>query len=556
MKQENEKIYGGLVVFAIKDEDKPQVGESIVVEHLDNPSDAEAFGINKGKGIYLVQKDELISQVNGYEISKAREFNNIFGKQKVTAIIREEQAIKLANGKDASILIIEADKPSQPVKSNVKAGQIVIEFSGNAIRFPEKNNFYNTVMTDASKIAGKLSVIKRGSELILLFDGKEVGSNTKSSIVNLFKMFEDTEIPAVYSNNYRGMISVTVDEKDLQVDTSNMFTTEYEKIEKLGIDKDYVDKAVKLMLYYQLEPNTIKEVLNGYRKYDALGESLIPSIEDAIKEENGKTYYSYIDTKEIIHDLVGWTLYGSPVRLIGEMSVGKNLALKTLATIMRRPMLRLSCNGFTDDTVLIGNTTLKEGVVEFEPGLPILAAQKGYWIILDEINATPADALIALHSLLENEDGTINIKEVIKEIGKIIPDKDFRIFATMNANNDENLYAGTKDMNAALESRFTSIYMDNEMSIKEILKNKCVNASDTDINKVASVYNSLSILTKDPTKDFPTSFIAVRAYVDILNGPAIIPLKKRCIQKLANLNTADPVYREYVEQTVEDIFGK
>jgi hypothetical protein len=552
MENQNEKLYGGLVIFAIKDEDKPQVGDTVQIEHLNTPADAEAFGINKGKGIYLVQKDELISQVNGYTLSKAKEFNSLFGKRKANATVVSEQSITLANGKDATMLIIEADKPVVTVKQEDGSEGVIMEFSGQSVEFPDKADFYNVLTTNPDAVENNLTVVKNGTELILMFGDKKIGKSSNEKYLRMFKMFEGQNIPVTYKETSRGLVKVSINEADLTIDTSDMFNDELNRIESIGLSREDAQKAVQLMLYYQIEPNTIKEVLAGWKKFDELGESLIPSISDAIKENKGKTYYSYIDTKEIIHDLTGWTLFNTPVRLVGEMSVGKNLALKTLAAIFRRPMLRLSCNGFTDDTVLLGNTTLKEGVVEFEPGLPILAAQKGYWIVLDEINATPADALIALHSLLENEDGTINIKE----IGKVVPAEDFRIFATMNANDDNNLYAGTKDMNAALESRFTTIYMDNELSIKEILKNKCVSASDADINKVVSIYNSLAVLTKDPTKDFPTSFIAVRAYVDILNGPAMISLKKRCIQKLANLNTADPVYREYVEQTVEDIFGK
>lgn len=554
MENTMKKIYGGLIILALKEEDIPQIGQVVDLNKIDNSADAEAYGVLKGKGIYLAQSEEIINQISGFDISKAKDFNQIYGNVGTKATVLAMQPVTLKNGKIASMLIVEADMPTQSVQQPTKkvSGEINIEFAGQNIKFPAKADFLRDYTADANSVVGNLKVVKKGSELTLLYNNLPVGANAKEQIVNLFKLFEDTEINAEFRNLYRGVINVSVKEDDLKIDTSNMFDAEITQAESLGIARDEIDARIELMLYYGLEPNVIKTIISGWKKYDAVGESLIPSLADAVKTVNGKKYYSYIDTSDTIHDLAAWTLMGTPIRLIGEMSVGKNLAIKTLGTLFRKPILRMSLHSNTDDTVLIGDKTLNDGVLEFEAGLPIQAAQKGYWCVLDEVNAAPADTLIALHSLLESEDGTITIKE----IGKIVPSEDFRIFATMNPATDDSIYAGTKDLNAAFESRFTSFDLKNELSIKEILKNKCYNATDADINIVSNIYNCLATIVKDPTKDFPSSFIAVRAYVDILNGPNTISLKKRCYQKLANLNTSDASYREVVTQTIDDIMGK
>lgn len=551
------KIYGGLIAFAVKPEDMPTVGETVHLEQLSNPSDANAYGISKGKGIYLVQKQELIDQCPNYKIATATEFNNMFKTAGCEAKVVDVVDVLLANGRNANMIIVEADTVSKNTQPQQQTNQVSddtkkIVFTGNKIKYPAKEAFWNVVTANPNQDFG-LKIIKNGNLLLVKYNNEAIGENSVQEDINLFKNFEGVEVDAKFVKIDKGLITLEVDLKDLKLDMDSLFNNEIKRVVDEGIEtEDTVKKYIDLMIYYGIEPELVKAILNGWKKYDEEGESLIPSIDAAVRVINGKTYYSYIDNCESIHDLAAWTLCGTPLRLIGEMSTGKNLALKTLATIFRRPFYRLSCDGNIDDSTLLGNTTLKDGVVEFEEGLPIKAAKKGYWVILDEVNAAPADALIALHSLLEGEDGTITIKE----IGKIIPNEDYRIFATMNANNDDNLYAGTKSLNGAFESRWTTISLKNQINIKEVLKNKCVGAKDTDINKVALVYNSLATIVADPTTDFPSSFIAMRAYVDILNGPSQISLKGRCIQKLANINTNDASYEEIVVRTIDDIFGK
>lgn len=75
----------------------------------------------------------------------------------------------------------------------------------------------------------------------------------------------------------------------------------------------------------------------------------------------------------------------------------------------------------------------------------------GHWIVFDEINAALPEILFTLHSLLDEEQSVM----LAEKDGEVIkPKEGFRFFASMNPTED---YAGTKDVNKALLSRFAAV---------------------------------------------------------------------------------------------------
>jgi midasin (ATPase involved in ribosome maturation) len=111
----------------------------------------------------------------------------------------------------------------------------------------------------------------------------------------------------------------------------------------------------------------------------------------------------------------------------------------------------VSLNGSTGVEEIIGKWLAKDGSTYWLDGILVNAMKKGYWIVFDEINSALPEILFTLHSLLDDEK-KVMLAEKDNEI--VVPHEDFRLFATMNPSED---YAGTKDMNKALLSRFNAI---------------------------------------------------------------------------------------------------
>lgn len=137
-----------------------------------------------------------------------------------------------------------------------------------------------------------------------------------------------------------------------------------------------------------------------------------------------------------------------PALIIGETGTGKTTAVRTLAGMMNVPYRRVNLNGGTTADELVGRILLNKEGTFWADGVLTDAVRKGYWIVLDEINAAGADVLFALHSLLD-DDKMLVLSENDGEI--VRPHPAFRLFATMNPSGD---YAGTREMSKALMSRF------------------------------------------------------------------------------------------------------
>lgn len=140
-----------------------------------------------------------------------------------------------------------------------------------------------------------------------------------------------------------------------------------------------------------------------------------------------------------------------PCLLIGETGTGKTTIIRELAHMAGKELIRVSLNGSTSVEEIIGKWLAKEGSTFWQDGILTQAMKKGHWIVFDEINAALPEILFTLHSLLD-DDRRIMIAEKDGEI--VIPVEDFRFFATMNPTEE---YAGTKEMNKALMSRFTAV---------------------------------------------------------------------------------------------------
>lgn len=142
-------------------------------------------------------------------------------------------------------------------------------------------------------------------------------------------------------------------------------------------------------------------------------------------------------------------LCGQNLLLVGQKATGKNVLAENLAAAFGRPVWDISCHVNTDADSLVGTDTFRNGQVQFRPGPVYQCADCGGFGVLDEINMAKNEALAVLHALLD-------FRRVIDVPGyqRLAMHPAARFIATMNQG-----YAGTRDLNEALASRFVVILM-------------------------------------------------------------------------------------------------
>ena len=142
-------------------------------------------------------------------------------------------------------------------------------------------------------------------------------------------------------------------------------------------------------------------------------------------------------------------LCGENLLLAGSKATGKNVLAENLAQVFTRPAWDVSFHVNMDAASLIGMDTFEGGEVRFRPGPVYLCAKHGGFGVLDEINMAKNEALAVLHA-------TLDFRRAIDVPGyeRVEVDPAARFIGTMNYG-----YAGTRELNEALTSRFVVIQM-------------------------------------------------------------------------------------------------
>lgn len=157
------------------------------------------------------------------------------------------------------------------------------------------------------------------------------------------------------------------------------------------------------------------------------------------------TYYG----REVWEKAIAAVLCGENLLLAGPKATGKNVLAQNLALLFGRPLWDVSFHVNVDAAYLIGSDTYDGSRVTFRPGPVYQSAVKGGFAVLDEINMARNEALAVLHAALD-------FRRVIDVAGydRIQVDPAARFIGTMNYG-----YAGTRDLNEALCSRFAILNM-------------------------------------------------------------------------------------------------
>ena len=189
----------------------------------------------------------------------------------------------------------------------------------------------------------------------------------------------------------------------------------------------------------KLNPN-LQARMNAFR-------SMYPTEQEAVSRITKPSMPFY--GTDILEKAVTALLEGENLLLCGDKATGKNVLAENLAWIFGRPIYNISFHVNTDSSSLIGTDTFKNNEVQLRKGPIYQCAQYGGFGILDEINMAKNDAVSVLHA-------TLDYRRIMDVPGydRIQLHPATRFIATMNYG-----YAGTKELNEALVSRFMVINM-------------------------------------------------------------------------------------------------
>ena len=153
--------------------------------------------------------------------------------------------------------------------------------------------------------------------------------------------------------------------------------------------------------------------------------------------------------KDILEMSIAALLQGQNLLLTGPKATGKNILAENLAYIFNRPSYNISFHVNTNSGDLIGTDTFEDNEVKLRKGSIYRCAEYGGFGILDEINMAKNDAVSVLHATLDYRRSSD-----VPGYDKIDLHPAARFIGTMNYG-----YAGTKELNEALVSRFLVIDM-------------------------------------------------------------------------------------------------
>ena len=176
-------------------------------------------------------------------------------------------------------------------------------------------------------------------------------------------------------------------------------------------------------------------------------------------------------------------LGGEHLLLAGPKATGKNVLAENLAAVFGRPNWDVSMYVNVDAASLIGADTLKDGKVVFREGPICQCARLGGFGVLDEVNMAKNEALAVLHA-------TLDFRRVIDVPGyeRIELDPATRFIGTMNYG-----YAGTRELNEALVSRFVVLDMPviSEDNLQKLLRRGFPELSTKWVEQFSALFRDL-----------------------------------------------------------------
>lgn len=234
-------------------------------------------------------------------------------------------------------------------------------------------------------------------------------------------------------------------------------------------------------------------------------------------------------------------LAGENLLLVGPKATGKNVLAENLAAVFGRPEWDISFYLNTDAASLIGTDTFQNGAVTLRHGPIYQCAEHGGFGILDEINMAKNESLAVLHA-------TLDFRRIIDVPGyeRISLQPCTRFIATMNYG-----YAGTRELNEALASRFMVINMPiiSGEDLTKLLKAQFPQLRDR-------YAQQLSGLFQDIRKKCDSSEISTKA-LDLRGLMASVSLVKNglTVGQALEMGIVNKTFDDFERQLVADVIA-
>lgn len=245
--------------------------------------------------------------------------------------------------------------------------------------------------------------------------------------------------------------------------------------------------------------------------------------------------------KEIWEEALSTILAGENLLLVGPKATGKNVLAMGLSAAFRRPEWDVSFYINTDAGSLIGQDTFENGRVTLRKGPILQCAEEGGFGVLDEINMAKNESLAVLHAALD-------FRRIIDVPGynRIALSDATRFIGTMNYG-----YAGTREINEALASRFMIIQMPviTEQNLKKLIRDKYPELREEYLSQFAQLFS-------DVRRKCEGGEISTKA-LDLRGLLAAIRMMSRglpAVQAL-QLGIVNKCFDEYERQLVQDMIA-
>ena len=244
--------------------------------------------------------------------------------------------------------------------------------------------------------------------------------------------------------------------------------------------------------------------------------------------------------KDILEMAIAGILQGQNLLLTGPKATGKNILAENLAYIFNRPSYNISFHVNTDSSTLIGTDTFRNNEVQLREGPIIQCAKTGGFGILDEINMAKNDAVSVLHA-------TLDYRRAIDVPGyeRVVLHSATRFIGTMNYG-----YAGTKELNEALVSRFVVINMPSpdEETLNHILKSMYPTLKESAAEQFVGLF--LDLQTKAQNSEISAKALDLRGLLAAIGLMKIGLSPIRAIHMGVGNKSFDLFEREMVEDII------
>ena len=280
-----------------------------------------------------------------------------------------------------------------------------------------------------------------------------------------------------------------------------------------------------------IDENIIGRVEDFRRSYPV-------SPEDEYRVSQPKYHYYGTD---IWNKALTALLAGENILLVGPKATGKNVLAENLSAVFRRPEWNISFYLNTDASSLIGSDTFKDGAVVFRQGPIYKCAVRGGFGILDEINMAKNESLAVLHA-------TLDFRRIIDVPGydRIELSPCTRFIATMNYG-----YAGTRELNEALASRFMVINMPiiSRDNLAKLLKSQFTDLKEEYAQLLAGLFED--IRKKCDSSEISTKPLDLRG---LLSSVSLVANGLSMGQAL-ELGIVNKSFDDFERQLVADMIG-